>query len=78
MVSKDIPAYAIAIGCPIKIIRYRFPPEIVDSLKESKWWDQNEEILKDVEKNFFEVEKLVHYRISTIDGILIRFCKNKK
>ena len=63
VVSKDIPAYAIAIGCPIKIIRYRFPPEIVDSLKESKWWDQNEEILKAVEKNFFDVEKfLLHIK----------------
>jgi len=63
VVSKDIPAYAIAIGCPIQIIKYRFAPEIVDSLKNSRWWDQSEEVLKDVEKNFFDVEKfLLHIK----------------
>ncbi len=59
VVSKDIPPYAIAVGCPIQIIKYRFSKEIIDSLVASKWWDQNTEVLKDVEKNFFEVEKFL-------------------
>jgi acetyltransferase-like isoleucine patch superfamily enzyme len=63
VVSKDIPPYAIAIGCPIQIIKYRFAPEIVDSLKNSRWWDQSEEVLRDVEKNFFDIEKfLLHIK----------------
>jgi acetyltransferase-like isoleucine patch superfamily enzyme len=61
VVSKNIPPYAIAIGCPIQIIKYRFPPEVIDSLAESKWWDQDEEILRNIEKNFFEVEKFLLY-----------------
>lgn len=41
VVSKDIPPYAIAIGCPIKILRYRFDEKTVDKLLELKWWDLN-------------------------------------
>jgi len=63
VVSKNIPPYAIAIGCPIQIIKYRFPPEIINSLAESKWWDQDEEVLRDIEKNFFDIEKfLLHIK----------------
>ena len=29
VVSKDIPPYAIAVGCPIRIIRYRFDEETI-------------------------------------------------
>jgi len=59
VVSKDIPPYAVAIGCPIQIIKYRFSKEIIDSLIESKWWDQEDTVLKEVEKNFFDVEKFL-------------------
>jgi virginiamycin A acetyltransferase len=61
VVSKNIPAYAIAVGCPIQLARFRFSQEIIDSLIESKWWDQNEEVLKEVEKNFFDVEKFLGF-----------------
>ena len=39
VVSKDIPPYAIAVGNPIKIIRYRFPLETIELLEQIKWWD---------------------------------------
>jgi acetyltransferase-like isoleucine patch superfamily enzyme len=55
VVSKDIPPYAIAVGCPIQIIRYRFSQEIIVELLDIKWWDRNESVLKKVEKNFFDV-----------------------
>ncbi len=41
VVSKDIPPYAIAVGNPIKVIKYRFPSEIINSLEEIKWWEQD-------------------------------------
>jgi virginiamycin A acetyltransferase len=59
VVSKDIPPYAVAVGCPIKVIKYRFPKEIIDSLITSKWWDKDDTVLKEVEKNFFDVEKFL-------------------
>lgn len=60
VVSKNIPPYAIATGCPIEIKRYRFPHEQINALQKIKWWDYDEEMLKDVEKYFFEVEKFIN------------------
>ena len=57
VVSKDIPPYAIAVGCPIKIIKYRFTPEVIEKFLEIKWWDKDERVLKMVEKNFFNVDE---------------------
>lgn len=59
VVSKDIPPYAIAVGCPIKILRYRFSEKIIQKLLEIKWWDSSDIILKDVETNFFDVERFI-------------------
>lgn len=59
VVSKNIPPYAIAVGCPIKIIKYRFSAEIIDELLKVQWWNQNEEVFKSVEKNFFDVETFI-------------------
>lgn len=39
VVSKDVPAYAIVVGNPAKVIRYRFKPEAVERLLEMAWWD---------------------------------------
>lgn len=60
VVSKDIPPYAIAVGCPITIKRYRFPSVQIDALQKIRWWDFDEEKLKDVEKYFFDVEKFIN------------------
>ncbi|MFL1677410.1 CatB-related O-acetyltransferase [Paenibacillus dendritiformis] len=38
-VSKDIPPYAIAGGNPARVIRYRFPPHIIEGLLRIAWWD---------------------------------------
>jgi len=59
VVSKDIPDYAIAVGSPIKIIRYRFDYNIIESLKRIKWWDFKGENLHDVERLFFNIEEFI-------------------
>lgn len=59
VVSKDIPPYAIAVGCPIRIIKYRFDEQTIDSLLKSNWWDGNEEMLMDVERNVFNVNEFL-------------------
>lgn len=45
IVSKDIPPYAIAVGNPVRIIRYRFDSETIKNLQESEWWDLPPEII---------------------------------
>ncbi len=59
VVSKDIPPYAIAVGCPIQIKKYRFNDEIICSLKKIQWWNFSDEELLQVEKYFFEVDKFI-------------------
>jgi len=38
VVTKDIPPFAIAVGMPAKIIKYRFSPEIIQKIINSNWW----------------------------------------
>lgn len=39
VVVKDVPPYAIVGGVPARILKYRFPPEIVEELLRLKWWN---------------------------------------
>jgi acetyltransferase-like isoleucine patch superfamily enzyme len=38
IVTKDVPPYAIVAGNPARIIRYRFPEEVIAQLLETEWW----------------------------------------
>lgn len=46
VVTKDIPEYAIAVGVPAQVKKYRFEAEIRKSLLDSKWWDKSEQWLR--------------------------------
>ncbi len=59
VVTKDIPDYAIAVGCPIKIIKYRFNDDQIAALKRIQWWKFDEDRLQDVEKLFFNVDDFI-------------------
>lgn len=39
VVNKDVPPYAVVGGVPARIIRMRFPPDIVAALLRIAWWD---------------------------------------
>lgn len=41
VVTKDVPPYAIVVGNPGVIVRYRFPKKIIDKLSESRWWEKD-------------------------------------
>lgn len=38
VVTKDVPPYAIVVGTPAKVIRYRFDEALIDRLLAYKWW----------------------------------------
>jgi acetyltransferase-like isoleucine patch superfamily enzyme len=42
VVTKDVPPYAIVVGIPAKIIRYRFDVKTIETLLNIKWWDYSE------------------------------------
>jgi len=57
VVTKDVPDFAIVIGAPAKIIRYRFDKEIINKLLEIEWWNFNDKQLEKLKnKNFFNKE----------------------
>ena len=39
IVTRNVPPYAIVVGCPARIVRYRFDSDIIESLMEIEWWD---------------------------------------
>lgn len=39
VVAKNVPPYAIVVGNPARIVKYRFEPEIIKQLLDIAWWD---------------------------------------
>ena len=47
VVTRDVEPYSIVVGSPARVIRFRFTPDKIAILLESKWWLLNpEEALK--------------------------------
>ena len=46
VVTKDVPPYAIAVGVPARIIRYRFSDDQIEKLERNPWWNMTDEQLK--------------------------------
>jgi acetyltransferase-like isoleucine patch superfamily enzyme len=60
VVTKDIPPYAIAVGVPAKVVKYRFEEKIIISLIEKQWWDLPDDKLQILERDFYSVEKFTN------------------
>jgi virginiamycin A acetyltransferase len=59
IVSKNIPPYAIAVGCPVQIVKYRFDKKQIEELLNIQWWDFSEKQLKNIEKMFFDINGFI-------------------
>lgn len=45
VVTSDVPPYAIVVGIPGRVLRYRFAVPQVEALLSSCWWDYPRETL---------------------------------
>lgn len=62
IVTRDVPSYAIVVGNPGKILKYRFDKDTIIKIEATKWWEsQPKELLSKYEQfqsiaNFFDDE----------------------
>ena len=47
VVRKSVPPYAVVVGNPARIARYRFDEKTIESLLKTKWWDWPVEKIKE-------------------------------
>lgn len=59
VVSKDIPPYAIAVGSPIRIIKYRMTEEQIAAMQRIQWWNWEDDRLQEVEKMFDDIDGFI-------------------
>lgn len=45
VVTKDVPPYAVIVGNPQRILRYRFEIDLIERLLSSRWWEHGPEKL---------------------------------
>jgi acetyltransferase-like isoleucine patch superfamily enzyme len=51
VVTKDVPPYAVVVGVPAKIIRYRFAQDVINKLLEIRWWEKDDSKLQNIDWN---------------------------
>lgn len=66
VVTKDVPAYAIVVGIPAKIIKYRFSKSLIMKLEFSRWWEHPAERIATILSKNSEVSLQVEALITEI------------
>jgi phosphonate metabolism protein (transferase hexapeptide repeat family) len=56
VVTRDIPPYAIAVGVPARVIKYRFPPDVIERLLAIAWWDWDRATLVERFRDLLDLE----------------------
>ena len=59
VVSKDIPPYAIAVGCPIQIKKFRLTDKQIAAMQRIQWWNWDDEKLKDIREMFNDIDAFI-------------------
>lgn len=39
VITKDVPAYAIVLGDPARVIKFKFSKEVIEEIENTKFWD---------------------------------------
>lgn len=59
VVSKDIPPYAIAVGCPIEIKKYRLTDAQIAAMERIQWWNGDDKKMKDIRALFHDIDAFI-------------------
>lgn len=71
VVAKDIPPYAVVVGNPAKIIKYRFDEILIRKMQKIKWWYWDEKKIFDNRKLLSNINGFVdtHYQEAMLKKI---------
>ena len=58
VVAKDVPPYAMVGGNPAKLIRFRFPKDIIDDLTTLRWWRYDYPVLNKIDLS--DITRSIH------------------
>ena len=47
IVIRDVPDYAVVVGVPGRVIKYRFNEEIIQKLNKIAWWDWPDDVIRE-------------------------------
>ncbi len=53
VITKDVPDYAVVVGVPARIIRYRFKEEQIKALNRISWWNWSDENIIERQDDFY-------------------------
>ena len=59
VVAKDVPPYAIVVGNPARVIRYRFGPKQIAHLLALKWWDWDDDTIRERRDDLKRIDVLL-------------------
>ena len=59
VVTKDVPAYAIAAGAPAKVLRQRFTKSIASAIESTAWWDWDHDTLAERMDDFCDLRRFL-------------------
>ena len=63
LIAKDVPPYSVVIGNPQRVIKYRFPHDIIQKLQSIKWW-------------YWPAEELVHVHTAENEASVREFVEH--
>lgn len=61
MVTRNVPPYAIVVGNPGKIIKYRFEDDVIRKLMIDKWWNRSIEWIEENAECFEDISVFFEY-----------------
>lgn len=59
VVTKDVPPYAVVVGNPGRVIKYRFAEEQIEKLLEIKWWDWDDQKIRQMLPLMSDIDKFL-------------------
>ena len=46
VVTKDVPAYAVVVGNPARVVKYRFSEDTIRRLEQIRWWNWDDQLIQ--------------------------------